>query len=109
MALQDRQPLDVWATVLLLVVPLIALLARIYVRVTKKTFGLDDSLIVVGAFFYVLQCTTVIGGAVHGLGLQTDHITSDAIYIQAGQVSSNNCIIVIIVILHYYLPLPCIL
>ncbi|KAH8763368.1 hypothetical protein F5882DRAFT_304772 [Hyaloscypha sp. PMI_1271] len=75
MALQDNQPLDIWVTVLLLVVPMIALVARVYVRLTNKTFGPDDTLMAVGAFFYVCQCTTVKGGATTGIGLQNEHIT----------------------------------
>ncbi|KAN0116805.1 hypothetical protein V8E51_002782 [Hyaloscypha variabilis] len=85
MALQDNQPLDIWVTVLLLVVPMIALAARVYVRLTNKTFGADDALMAAGAFFYVFQCTTVIGGAVAGIGLQNEHITGHAQYVAAGR------------------------
>jgi hypothetical protein len=87
MTLQDNQPLDIWVTVLLLVVPMIALAARVYVRLTNKTFGADDALMAAGAFFYVFQCTTVIGGAVAGIGLQNEHITGHAQYVAAGRVS----------------------
>ena len=87
MALQDNQSLDIWVTVLLLVVPMIALVARVYVRLTNKTFGPDDALMAAGAFFYVFQCTTVIGGAVAGIGLQNEHITGHAQYVAAGRVS----------------------
>ena len=87
MALQDNQALDVWVPVLLLLVAWVAVLARVYVRVTKKTFGSDDYVMLLGAFFFIFQCTTVIGGGVHGIGLKNQHITSQTIYIQAGQVA----------------------
>jgi hypothetical protein len=90
MALQDNQPLDIWVTVLLLVVPMIALVARVYVRLTNKTFGPDDTLMAVGAFFYVCQCTTVIGGATAGIGLQNEHITGHPQYVAAGRVSISH-------------------
>lgn len=86
MALIDNQPLDVWVTVLLLIVPLVAVTARAYVRLTNKTFGIDDRLMAAGAFFYIFQCTTVIGGAVAGIGLADQDITSTEEYIQAGKV-----------------------
>ncbi len=87
MALQDNQGIDVWAPILLLVVALITFAARVYVRVTDKTFGLDDSLMSLGSFFYIFQCTTVIGGGVAGIGLRNEHITGNAQYVAAGRVS----------------------
>ncbi|KAH8651218.1 hypothetical protein BX600DRAFT_100554 [Xylariales sp. PMI_506] len=85
MVLQDNQPLQIWVTILLFVVPMIALSLRLYVRLKNKTRGLDDALMAIGAFFYIFQCTTVIGGAVAGIGLQTEHITDQATYIAAGK------------------------
>lgn len=87
MDLQDNQLLDIWVTVLLLVVPMIVFAARLYVRLTNKTFGLDDALMAAGAFFYIFQCTTVIGGATAGIGLKNEHITDHAQYVAAGRVS----------------------
>jgi hypothetical protein len=87
MALQDNQPLDIWVTVLLLVVPMIAFVARVYVRLANETFGPDDALMAAGAFFYVCQCTTVIGGAAAGIGLQNKHTTGHPQYVAAGRVS----------------------
>lgn len=86
MALQDNQPLDIWVTVLLLVVSMITLGARVYVRLRNKTFGSDDALMVTGAFFYIFQCTTVIGGAVAGIGLRNENIKSHSQYVAAGRV-----------------------
>ena len=85
MALQDRQPELVWVPLMLLTVALLAIAARAYVRLTNKTYGLDDLLIALGGFFFIFQCATVIGGGIHGIGLQAEHITPQD-YIAAGQV-----------------------
>ena len=86
MVLQDKQPLEIWVSILLLVIAIVALATRLYLRLTNKTFGVDDALMAMGGFFYIFQVTTVIGCRVAGIGLRNEHITGQAIYILAGKV-----------------------
>ncbi len=87
MALQDNQSAMVGVPLALLLASMIVVAARFYTRWTRKTWGLDDWFIGLGLLFYVFQTVTTIGSGLNGIGLQTEHITSNEQYILGGKVS----------------------
>lgn len=85
---QDKSISIFAVTIAMIILPLIVVPLRCYVRITRRAFKIDDWLIIAALLFHLGACAVTLWGFMHGLGMP-DKVLSPENQIKGVQVCSN--------------------
>lgn len=64
-------------TIAMIVLPLVVVPLRCYVRITRRSFKIDDWLIIVALLFHLGACATTLWGFIYGLAMPDKVLTEE--------------------------------